>query len=454
MANGSRDGWSGRVGFILATVGSAVGIGSIWKFPYEVGSNGGTAFVLFYLLGLALIVVPLMFAEFAIGRRGGGDAPTSIAAVAASHGAGRAWALAGLLGVVTSFLILSFYSVIGGWTIGYTVETAIRGLAGAEPDAVRARYDAFLASPVRLAAYHAGFLGLTAIIVTRGISRGIETAAKFLMPVLATLLVGLAAYSILEGDLASTVQFLFKLDPRHLTAHAALDALGLGFFSIGVGLGLMITFAAYAGRDINLTEVAVVSVLADTAISFIAGFAVFPIVFAHGLDPAAGPGLVFVTLPLAFADMPFGTAAAIAFFLLLFVAALASAIALLELPVALLLRYGWSRPRASLAVGVACFATGLATVFSFNLWAGWHPLGSLPGFATATVFDLIDYLTSNVLLPLGGFAIALFAGWAVPVRSLVAELGLSPAGTAVLSVMLRYVVPLGIAAVGLGPLFD
>ena len=216
----------------------------------------------------------------------------------------------------------------------------------------------------------------------------------------------------------------------------------------------MITFAAYAGRDIDLTEVAVASVLADTAISFIAGFAVFPIVFAHGLDPAAGPGLVFVTLPLAFADMPFGTAAAIAFFLLIFVAALASAISMLELPVALLLRHGWSRPRASLAVGAACFATGLGTVFSFNLWAGWYPLAALPGFASATVFELLDYLTSNILLPLGGLGVALFAGWAVPVRALVAELGLSPPAATLLSAMLRYVVPLGIAAVGLGPLLD
>ncbi len=288
--NESRGAWSGRAGFILATVGSAVGIGSIWKFPYEVGSNGGTAFVLFYMLGLALIVVPLMFAEFAIGRRGRGDAASSIATVAAAHGAKRTWALAGLLGVVTSFLILSYYSVIGGWTIAYTVETTFRGLAGTEPAAVQARFDALLASPFRLAAYHAVFMGLSAFVVARGISGGIEAAAKLLMPILGVLMVGLAVYSIIEGDFTATLQFLFRLDPRQLTAQAALDALGLGFFSIGVGLGPMITFAAYAAADINLAEVAVVSVLADTAVSFLAGFAVFPIVFAHGLDPAASPG--------------------------------------------------------------------------------------------------------------------------------------------------------------------
>ena len=450
--NESRGAWSGRAGFILATVGSAVGIGSIWKFPYEVGSNGGTAFVLFYVLGLALIVVPLMFAEFAIGRRGRGDAASSIATVAAAHGVKPTWALAGLLGVATSFLILSYYSVIGGWTIAYAVETAFRGLAGTEPAAVQARFDVLLASPFRLAVYHAVFMGLSAFVVARGISGGIEAAAKLLMPILGVLMVGLAVYSVIEGDLTATLQFMFRLDPRQLTAHAALDALGLGFFSIGVGLGLMITFAAYAADDINLAEVAVVSVIADTVVSFLAGFAVFPIVFAHGLDPAAGPGLVFVTLPLAFADMPFGTLAALAFFLLMFVAALASAISMLELPVALLLRRrGWSRPRCSLAVAGSCFATGLTTIFSFNLWADWHPLAALPGFAQATLFDLLDYITSNVLLPVGGFALAIFAGWVVPVRTLIAELGLSSTGGTLLSAILRYAVPLGIAGAGLAP---
>jgi NSS family neurotransmitter:Na+ symporter len=450
--NGSRDSWSGRAGFILATVGSAVGIGSIWKFPYEVGSNGGMAFVLFYVLGLVLIVVPLMLAEFAIGRRGRRDAATSIATIAVAHGAGRAWGLAGLAGIVTSFLILSFYSVIGGWTIAYALEIASSGLVGPEPSAVQARYDALLASPLRLTTHHALFMGLTAVVVARGVSGGIEAAAKLLMPILAALLIALATYSILEGDLSSTLRFLFRLDPRHLTARAALDALGLGFFSIGVGLGLMITFAAYANARISLIEVAVVSVIADTAISFLAGFAVFPIVFAHGLDPASGPGLIFVTLPLAFADMPFGAAAAVAFFVLMFVAALASAISLMELSVALLLqRPGWSRLRSTLLVAGACFAAGLPTVLSFNHWAQWRPVDWIPGFAHSTIFDLLDYLTSNMMLPVGGFAIALFAGWVMPVRTLIAELGLSSTGAAVLGAMLRYVVPLGIATAGLAP---
>ncbi len=285
MAAG-RDAWSGRIGFILATVGSAVGIGSIWKFPYEVGANGGSAFILFYLLGLALIVVPLMFAEFAIGRRGRADAPASIAALAAAHGASRRWPIVGTLGVLTGFLILSFYAVIGGWTVAYAVETAIGGLPGDGPQAAQARYDALLASPLRMLAYHAFFMAATAVIVARGIAGGIEAAGKFLMPLLAALMLLLAGYSIAAGDVPATLRFLLHLDPQSLTARAALDALGLGFFSIGVGLGLMITYAAYSGVEINLKEVAVASVVADTAISLPRGNRRLP----DRLRPRARPG--------------------------------------------------------------------------------------------------------------------------------------------------------------------
>lgn len=449
-----RDRWSGRAGFILATVASAVGLGSIWKFPYEVGSNGGGAFVLFYLLGLVFIVMPLMFAEFAIGRRGKGDATTSIERVAAAHAAGRWWALAGAVGILTAFLILSFYSVIGGWTIAYALETALKGLPDAEATAVRGRYEALMASPWRLAAYHAAFMAMTGVIVARGISGGIEAAAKILMPILFALMIALALYGLVEGDVSATVAFLFRLDPSGLTARAALEALGLGFFSIGVGLSLMITYAGYAGPEINLRQVAIVSVIADTAISFMAGLAVFPIVFAHGLDPAAGAGLVFVTLPLAFAGIPFGTLAAVAFFVLLFVAALGSAISMLEMAVAMLVRrFGWSRPAASAGAAAACFLLGLFSVLSFNHWSAWFPLRGLTPFAQATFFDLLDHLTSNLLLPLAGLALALFAGWALPAAVIGEELSLGLRALTLLRALLRYVAPLGITAATFGAYF-
>ena len=442
--------WSGRLGFILATVGSAVGLGSIWKFPYEVGANGGSAFLLFYLLGLVLVVVPLTFAEFAVGRRGRGDPATSIAVVAAAEGAGKHWMLTGFLGVGTGFLILSFYSVIAGWTLAYAVETALSGLPGADPQAVQARFDALLGSPWRTAAWHAVFMACSALIVARGISGGIEKACMLLMPLLGALLVALAVYSVASGDLPSTLRFLFKLDLQRLDGAVALEALGLGFFSIGVGLGVMITYAAYAGADIDLRQVAIASVGVDTAISFLAGFAVFPVVFAHGLDPASGAGLMFVTLPLAFAGVPFGALAAVAFFVLLFVAALASAISLLELVVAMLVRRrGWSRGRASLIAAATCFVAGIASVLSFNVWSTWYPLTELPGFGHATVFDLLDFLTSNVLLPLTGLLLALFAGWALPERAFTEALRLSPRGGRRLRALLRYVAAPAIAAIGL-----
>jgi len=421
--------WSGRIGFVLATIGSAVGLGSIWKFPYEVGANGGAAFVLFYIAGLALAVVPLMLAEFAIGRRGGGDAASSIARLAAAHGAGRGWMWVGVLGVVTGALVLSFYSVIGGWTIAYAIDPAMD-------------YATLLGSPGRMTGYHALFLAHAAAIVARGVGKGIEAASMALMPLLAALMLGLALYSVIHGDLAATLRFLFKLDLSAFSARAALEALGLGFFSIGVGFGLMITYAAYARADIDLRQAALWSVGADTAISLVAGFAVFPLVFANGLDPAGGPGLVFVTLPLAFARMPFGGVAGMAFFALLFVAALASAISTLELAVAFITRrFGWSRIRATIASATACFLAGLGTVFSFNLWAHWHP----------TVFELLDHLTSNVLLPIGGFAIARFAGWALPKSLLIEELRLTPRGAALLRALLKWLTPALIAVTALAP---
>lgn len=451
MEREPRERWSGRAGFVLATIGSAVGIGSIWKFPYELGANGGGVFLLCYLAGLAVIVIPLMLAEFAIGRRGRGDPVAALRAVAQESGASRRWGLAGLLGVVCGVMILSFYSVIGGWTLGHAVDVVRHGLPAADAGAARERFAAFLADPWRMSAYHAAFMAACAAIVARGIGGGIEAAVSFLMPVLGLLMVALVGYSAVNGDLGATLRFLFAFDPARIGARTVVEALGLGLFSIGVGMGLMITYAGYARRDTSLVQVALISVAADTAISLLAGFAVFPIVFRHGLDPAGGPGLVFETLPLAFAGMPFGQPAAAAFFLLLFVAALASAISTLELIVAWLARRGVPRLAGTLAAAAFCFAGGIPTVLSFNAWADWHPLGFLPALADATFFEVVDELSSNVLLPLGGLAVAVFAGWRMDPRALADELRLGPRPATVIRAMLATVVPAGIVLAGLVP---
>ncbi len=451
MADAS-DRWSSRTGFILATMGSAIGLGSIWKFPYEVGTNGGGSFVFFYLLGLLLIVFPLMLLEFAIGRRGRANAVSSIAAVARASGASRRWAGLGILGVVGAVVILSFYSVIGGWALAYLVDTVRHGLAGDTAELVRARYDTLLASPGRMAIAHTVFMAVTTVIVARGIAGGIERASLYLMPALIVLIVMLAIYSLTQGDAAAALRFLFEFDPGRVSPRVALEALGLGFFSIGVGLAIMVTYAAYAGPDFDLRTVALVTLLSDTGISLLAGLAVFPVVFAERLDPSSGPGLMFVTLPLAFARMPLGTAAAIAFFVLLSVAALASAISLLEMPVALAHRWlGWPRPRAALAAGAVCWTLGLASVLSFNTWSSWYPLARVPGLATATVFECLDHVASNVLLPLGGFGLAVFGGWAMRASILAEELRLGATAGRAVVIALRYVAPLGIAAASAAP---
>jgi NSS family neurotransmitter:Na+ symporter len=448
-----KEEWSGRIGFILSTIGSAIGLGSIWKFPYEVGSNGGGAFVFCYVMGLLLVVFPLMLVEFTIGRRGRSDAVRSIALVAGESGSSQRWRLLGTVGVVTSFLILSFYSVIGGWALSYAVDTVQHGLPGDSALAVQARFDSLLASPWRMTSYHAVFMALTAIIVSRGISGGIESACKVLMPILIILVVVLALYSMNEGDVYAAMRFLFGVNWELISAKVALEALGLGFFSIGVGLAVMITYASYAGPDIDLRQVAIATIIGDTAVSCLAGLAVFPIVFAEKLDPASGPGLMFVTLPVAFARLPFGTLAAIAFFVLLVVAGLASAISLLEMPVASLQqRIGCSRRFATMLSAAACWALGLFSLLSFNVWADWFPLASIPGFARASVFDLLDQLTSNMLLPAGGIGLAVFGGWAIPTSLFTEELRLGPTAITVIRALLRYVVPCGIVAASLAPL--
>jgi NSS family neurotransmitter:Na+ symporter len=433
--------WKSSSGFILATIGSAVGIGSIWKFPYEVGANGGGAFVLVYLAGLALVVVPMMLAEFAIGRRGRGDAATSIEIVATSEAVTPRWRAVGVFGAVTAFLILSFYAVIGGWALFYAAETLLYGLPTG-PDAVSSRFENLLGSPALMVAHHAAFLGAVAFVVHRGVRRGIEKSMKLLMPILALLLAALAAYSMSTGAAGEALRFLFVPDFDRLSGRGVLDALGLGFFSIGVGLGILLTYAAYSPPGMNLKAAAVASVAGDTAVSVLAGLAIFPIVFANDLDPASGPGLAFVSLPLAFDAMPGGRWAATAFFAMLAIAALGSAISMLEAVVAVLdHRLGWSRRRGTIVAATSCFLLGLATVLSFNHWADFHPIGGIGRYADATLYDLLDDATSQVLLPLGGVALAIFVGWVMPARLLGDQLDLDRLPLTGLRFTLRFVAP-------------
>lgn len=445
MAQGERFG-SG-FGFVLATIGSAVGLGSIWKFPYEVGENGGGGFLLFYLLGLVLVVFPLLLAEFLVGRRGRGDAAQSLRQVALEARRSPAWRLIGFLGIAIAFLIMTYYAVIAGMTLAYVPHALTIGFAGADEAKSAADYGALIGAAWRLGFWQAAFLAVAVAVVARGVRKGVETACTILMPLLALLMALLVLYGLIEGDVDAALAFLFQPHWDAVSPRAALDALGLGFFSIGVGMGAMITYAAYAGETFNLTRAAVATLAGDTVISVMAGLAIFPIVFAEGLDPAEGANLMFLTLPIAFGALPFGDLVGAAFFLLLFVAALSSAISLLEVVTAPLMRVTrMSRPKAALLVGAAMWLGGLPVMLSFNLWAEVRPLAWLDGFGDLNLFDAVDGLTSNLMLPACGLALSIFVGWMLPMRLYQAELGGAAWRLGALRLLLRWIVPAMILA--------
>jgi NSS family neurotransmitter:Na+ symporter len=367
--------------------------------------------------------------------------------VAAEGARSPRWRIVGLVGIAAGFIILSYYAVIAGMTMAYVPHALISGFGGADAAKTAADFAALTGSPVTLGLWQAAFLAISAAVVARGVKGGIEAACAILMPLLGLLMVALVIYAAIEGDVARAADFMFSLRLDQLSPRGALEALGLGFFSIGVGMGVMITYAAYAGERFDLARAAIATLIGDTAISLLAGFAIFPIVFAEGLDPSEGASLMFLTLPLAFGALPFGDLVGAAFFLLLFVAALASAISLIEVAVAPLMRTtAMSRRKAAILVGAVAWLLGLPSVLSFNLWAEVRPLSSL-GHAELTIFDAIDGFASNLLLPACGLALSLFAGWRMPAHIYQAELGQAPRalGTA-LRLLLRWVVPAVIIA--------
>ena len=426
VAAGHHSHWSSRIGFIFAAVGSAVGLGNFWRFPYEAGENGGGAFVIVYLGCILLIAMPLMLAELSVGRRGGLNAVDAVKKVAKEEGRSAAWSVFGWSGMIAAFMILTFYSVIGGWVIAYAISAAQGSFAAATPEAVAQQFDALLADAGQLTIYHAIFMGLTGFIVSRGLQRGIEPAVRILMPALAAMMFGLVIFAAIEGDFAAAVTFLFSADFSKITPEVVLAAVGQAFFSVGVGAAIMLTYGSYLDKQANLPQSAVVISLADTGIAILAGLLIFPIVFQFGLEPGQGPGLVFVTLPIAFGQMPFGGVVSFVFFMLLLVAAITSSISLLEIFVA------WveenldiSRLTAAIFGSSVAWVIGLGSVFSFNLWADWYPLGFIPLLEGKNWFDTFDYISSNILLPLGGMLIAIFAGWAMSKSTVLEETGMS-----------------------------
>lgn len=449
VSSQKTENWSGRLAFILASIGAAVGLGNIWKFPYTLGSSGGSAFILVYVIAIFLIATPIMLAEMIMGRHARRSAPAAFKKLAIERGSSGNWGLVGWMGLFALFLVLSFYSVIAGWTAAYLVKTASGGLAGLSPAEVGGNFGGFLHDPKQMIFWHALFTGATVYIISRGIKVGLERVVKFLMPALFITLVALVINSAITGDFATAVDFLFTADLSKITPPVVLAAVGQAFFSVNVGIGSVLTYSAYLPKDVNLFQSAIVVSLGDTLVALLAGLAIFPIVFANDLDPAEGAGLIFVTLSTAFAKMPAGSLIGSAFFLMILFAALTSSISMLETMTARIHEIrGVSRTKAAVMIGSGTFVMGLVTVFSFSTWENTFPLGQFATFAGKTPFDLIDYLVSNILMPLGGMLYALFVGWWLSRDMLLSEIGIGDGVVFKLWLLLvRVIAPFAVATV-------
>ena len=410
MAPASRT-WSSGLTFILAAVGAAVGLGNIWKFPYVAGVSGGGAFVIIYLACVVVVAIPVLIAELLIGRCGNGSPPVAMRRVAEASGRPASWSVVGYLGMIVGYLIATYYSVIAGWTLIYIGRSAT-GFGGASAAEVAGQFDALLARPVMMTIWHTIFMLLALVIVGRGLRGGIERVVKLLMPALFVMLLVMIGYAAVAGDFGAGVSFLFSFNFDELTGESVLNAVGQAFFSISVAMGLMMVYGAYVPKDVSLTRSAIIIAIADTAIALLAGLMIFPIVFANGLDPAAGPGLIFKTLPTAFVSMPGGSVFGALFFLLLAFAAITSIIAIIE-PIVAYAEDRWhmSRIKGCCIFGTLGWGIGLLSVLSFNRWANVTPLGMFDVFADKTFYDLIDYFTANIMMPVGAILIALFVGW-------------------------------------------
>ena len=417
--------WSSNLMFLAAAVGSAVGIANIWKFTYVAGANGGGAFVIVYLGAVLFIAFPALVAEFLLGRRGSGSVVGVMRNLAARDGISPLWRGYGYLAIFGVFLALSFYAVIAGWTFDYFVFAVSGGFNEMNAESAASAYASLTANPLRMMAAQAVFLSLTALTVAYGIHRGLERILKWLTPGLFIILLGLLVYAVLETDFAEGAAFLLQPDFSKLTMKTILMAIGQAFFSLGVGIGVLMTIGSYMDRKSSIVRGAIVVTIADVTAAICAGLVIFPIVFTYDLSPAEGPGLVFLTLPIAFGQMMGGGVLGSVFFLLLGMAAFTSAVTIMETIVAWLEETtSWRRSRIAAVTGFALWILGLATVFSFNVLADFHPLSFWPAAAEKTLFNLFDYLASTIIMPLGGVLLALLAGWGLSRKASLEELGI------------------------------
>jgi NSS family neurotransmitter:Na+ symporter len=434
-----RERWRSRTGFLLATLGAAVGLGNVWRFSYVAGENGGAAFLLVYVLCVVLIGFPLLLAELAIGRAAERESAAAFERLAPE----QPWRSVGRLGVLIALIILSYYAVIAGWALRYFAVYVFGTAQGRGGEGFETQFRSFIADPIEPILWQFAIVAITIAVVWGGVERGIEAANKLLMPALAAILLALAARSFVLPGFSAGLGFLFRPDWEALARPGVyLAALGQAFFSIGLAMGVMVTYGSYVPRTQRLPGAAFTIAIGDTLFAIVAGIVIFPAVFSYGVDPAQGPVLAFVVLPEIFSHMAGGTLIAVAFFLLLSIAAVTSAVSLLEVPVAYAMqRFGWRRGKASVAIGLGIFAIGIPASLGFGVWEHVRIAGK-------GLLDAMDFFASNLLLPLNGIVIALFAGWRWRRADAVAACDLGSREIAwAWRASLRYLVPALVAAV-------
>ena len=442
-ASGSGEQWSSRLGFLLATVGFAVGMGNIWRFPYQLGENGGSAFLIVYLACALAIGLPLLITELSIGRRGRASASQSVINVAQESSRGKGWGFIGDLGIFCAFVILSYYTVLSGWTVDYLVKAATGTFDGVDANVTGEMFSALLANPWLLMFWNTIIHLMIIVVIRNGVQSGIERAMKILMPMLFTAMIIMMLYGVFAGDMVQTLRFLLEPDFSKISFGSLMAAIGQAFFSIGIGMGGLIVFGSYMPKDFSIPRSSVAVIFMDTGVAVLAGFAIFPLVFQYGLNPGGGPGLIFQTLPLAFGQMPGGQIFGSIFFVLLISAALSSCLGLAE-GVTNWLDEHMNVPRARgvLYVTGAAWVLGIASILGFSVWKDVRLLEFIPSYRGLDIFDTLDTLAANNLLLIGGSLSAIFFGWMVPKALKLDEMGVNDSlFFAFWRFMIRFVIP-------------
>jgi len=445
----TREHWGSGVGFILAAAGSAIGLGNIWKFPYIAGENGGAAFILIYLLSILIVGVPVLLAEILIGRRSQKNPVGAFRALSKDH---PFWTAVGYVGVLAGFIILSYYNVVAGWSLGYMVE-GLKGtfLSFGDAEVSGAYFGSRISSTGWIVGWQAVFAVLGMTVVYFGVNKGIEKISRILMPVFFFILIGLVLWGLSLPGSSKGVEFLFKPDFSHINPGSVLVALGHAFFTLSLGMGAMMTYGSYLSDKEDLIRDGVLIAFLDTLIAILAGVAIFTAVFSMGFEPDAGPGLAFQVLPAVFARMPGGMLFAVLFFGLLSIAALTSAISLLEVITSYFVdEKDMERHRVVILAGAFTFLVGVPSSLSFGAMNDVHLFG-------LNFFDMMDYLSANILLPLGGLLIAVFVGWHMGLKEALAELkkGAADYSDTLLNIwfiFVKYISPLAVALVLLSKL--